>query len=52
MTGFLIFGIAGLVLVAAFAVVLGRRRDYESTGGDADVLTDEEFRRIEFGDED
>ena len=52
MRGVLVFGLAALVLVAAFVVVVGRRRDYEAQGSDADVLTDEEFRRIEFGDED
>ena len=48
--GILIFAIGGLVLIAAFAVILGRRREYEATGDPADRLTDEEFRRIEFGD--
>jgi len=51
MQGFLIFGIIGLVLVGAFVVLIGRRRDYESSGTPEDVLTDEEYRKIEFGDD-
>ncbi|MFM7510120.1 MAG: hypothetical protein ACKO5A_11320 [Actinomycetota bacterium] len=50
--GIAIFAIGGLVLIAAFAVLMGRRRQYEESGSPEDRLTDEEFRRIEFGDED
>jgi hypothetical protein len=50
--GLLIFFIAAVLVAVAFFVIIGRRRDYETTGNPADDLTDEEFRRIEFGDED
>lgn len=50
--GIVIFAVGGLVLIAAFAVLVGRRRQYEASGSPEDRLTDEEFRRIEFGDED
>ncbi|MFZ4431878.1 MAG: hypothetical protein ACOYOQ_01645 [Microthrixaceae bacterium] len=50
--GILIFAIGGVLLIAAFAVLVGRRRSYEETGSPEDRLTDAEFRRIEFGDED
>jgi len=50
--GILIFAIAGVVLIGAFAVLVGRRRSYEESGSPEDRLTDAEFRRIEFGDED
>lgn len=49
--GILIFAIGGLLLIAAFAVLVGRRRRYEESGSPEDQLTDAEFRRIEFGDE-
>ena len=50
--GFLVFGIAGLVLIVAFIAVLGKRRDYTADEAPEDQLSDEDFRRIEFGDED
>ena len=50
--GILIFAIGGIVLIGAFAVIIGRRRQYEDSGSPEDRLTDEQFRRIEFGDED
>ena len=50
--GLLIFFIAAVLVAVAFFVIIGRRRTYEDTGNPADDLTDEEFRRIEFGDED
>ncbi|MFM7062680.1 MAG: hypothetical protein ACKO04_04190 [Actinomycetes bacterium] len=50
--GILIFAIGGILLIGAFAVLVGRRRQYEESGSPEDRLTDEEFRRIEFGDED
>jgi hypothetical protein len=50
--GLLIFAIAGVVLIGAFFVLIGRRHQYEESGSPEDVLTDEEVRRIEFGDED
>ena len=50
--GILIFAIAGVVLVGVFAVLMNKRRDYEADEPEADRLSDEDFRRIEFGDED
>ena len=50
--GIVIFFIAAILVAAAFVVVIGRRRDYEATGSPDDELSDEEFRRIEFGDDD
>ena len=50
--GILIFGIFAVVLVVAVVVLVGKRRTYEDTGSPADQLTDEQFRKIEFGDDD
>ena len=50
--GFLIFAIAGLVLIGAFVMLLNQRREYTADEAAEDRLSDEEFRRIEFGDED
>ena len=47
-----LFAIAAVLVVVAFVALRGQRRDYEATGSPEDELTDEEFRRIEFGDED
>jgi hypothetical protein len=49
--GFLIFGIAGLVLIVAFLAILNNRREYAEDEAPEDRLSDEDFRRIEFGDE-
>jgi hypothetical protein len=49
--GLLIFFIAAVLVAVAFFVIIGRRKAYEDTGNPADDLTDEEFRRIEFGDD-
>ena len=50
--GFLIFAIAGLVLIGVFVVLLNQRREYTADEAPEDRLSDEDFRRIEFGDED
>ncbi|CAN5677428.1 hypothetical protein BH10ACT3_BH10ACT3_12130 [soil metagenome] len=50
--GILLFAVFGLVLVVAYVALIGRRKDYEADESDADRLSDEDFRRIEFGDED
>lgn len=50
--GFLIFGIAGIVLIVAFMAIINNRREHESDEAPEDRLSDEDFRRIEFGDED
>jgi hypothetical protein len=47
-----LFAIAAVLAIVAFMAIRGQRRDYEATGSPEDELTDEEFRRIEFGDED
>jgi hypothetical protein len=49
--GLLIFAIAGLVLIGAYFAIVSRRRAYEATEAPEDQLSDEEFRRIEFGDD-
>jgi len=49
---YLLFAIAGLVLIGAFAMILKQRRQYTADEAPEDRLSDEEFRRIEFGDED
>jgi hypothetical protein len=50
--GIVIFFVAAILVVIAFVAITGRRREYEETGDPRDELTDEEFRRIEFGDDD
>jgi hypothetical protein len=50
--GILIFAIGGLVLIAAFFALMNKRRAYEADESEEDRLSDEDFRRIEFGDED
>jgi hypothetical protein len=47
--GILIFALLGVLLAALYVGITRKRRDYEATGSPEDVLTDEEFRRIEFG---
>jgi len=49
--GLIIFALGGVLLVGAYFVILGRRRQYEETGSPEDILTDEEFRKIEYGDD-
>ena len=50
--GLIIFFIAAVLVVVAFLTIHGRRHADEATEAPEDRLTDEEFRRIEFGDED
>ena len=50
--GIVIFFVAAVLVAVAYFVTVGRRREYEATGSPQDELTDEEFRRIEFGDDD
>ena len=47
-----IFAVVGLILIGVWFAMRGQRRDYEHTGNPEDELTDEQFRKIEFGDED
>lgn len=50
--GILLFGLAAILVVIAFFAMRSRREHYEEDVPEEDRLTDEEFRRIEFGDED
>jgi hypothetical protein len=52
MQGCLIFAVFGVVLVVAFFMLLAKRRDYDANETEADKLSDADFRRIEFGEED
>jgi hypothetical protein len=38
--------------VFAVVALVGKRRTYEDTGSPEDQLTDEQFRKFEFGDDD
>ena len=49
--GILLFAIAGVLLVVAYLVILDRRKQYQATGSPEDVLTDEQFRKFEYGDD-
>lgn len=46
-----IFAIAAVLVIVAFVAMRGQRKGYEDTGNPEDELTDEQFRRIEFGDD-
>lgn len=48
---YLLFALGGLVLVGVFVVIIGRRREYSADEAPEDQLSDADFRRIEFGDE-
>lgn len=50
--GLLAFGIGAIVLVVAFFAIANQRRTRREELPPEDRLSDEEFRRIEFGDED
>ncbi|MFV0315846.1 MAG: hypothetical protein ACK5O2_02650 [Microthrixaceae bacterium] len=50
--GILIFGIAGVIVAIAYvAMVSNRHRERESLPPE-DRLTDEQFRKVEFGEDD
>lgn len=49
--GVVIFAVVAVALVVAYLAVVNRRREYEATEAPEDRLSDEEFRRIEFGDD-
>ena len=49
--GLLIFAIGGVLLVVAYLVILDRRKQYQETVPPEDLLTDEEFRKFEYGDD-
>ncbi len=46
-----ILAIAAVLVIVAFVAMRGQRKDYEHTGNPEDELTDEQFRRIEYGDD-
>ncbi|MEZ5238916.1 MAG: hypothetical protein R2716_08175 [Microthrixaceae bacterium] len=50
--GILIFGIAGVVVIIAYVAMVSNRRREESSLAPEDRLTDEQFRNVEFGDDD
>lgn len=47
-----IFAVAAVVVVVAWLMTTAKRRNYESNLAPEDQLTDEQFRKIEYGDED
>lgn len=49
--GIVIFGIAGVVVIAAYVAMTSKRREYENTLAPEDQLSDERFREVEYGDE-
>lgn len=49
--GILIFAIAAVLVVVAYFAMTAKRRAYEADEAPEDRLSDEDFRRIEFGDE-
>ena len=46
------FLLASVLLVVAYFATTAKRREYEADEAPEDRLSDEDFRRIEFGDED
>lgn len=50
--GLLVFGIGAIVLVVAYFAIVNQRRERREELPPEDRLTDEQFRRIEFRDED
>lgn len=50
--GILIFGIAGVVVIIAYIAMISSRRREESELAPEDRLSDEKFRKIEYGEDD
>ncbi len=50
--GILIFGIAGVVVIIAYVAMVSNRRREQDDLPPEDRLSDEEFRRVEYGDDD
>ena len=50
--GIVIFAIAAVLVVVVFLSMANKRREATENEAPEDRLSDEEFRRIEFGDED
>lgn len=49
--GLLLFGVVAVLIVVVFFVVVRRRHEYEEADPENPGLSDEEFRRIEYGDD-
>jgi hypothetical protein len=49
--GIVLFAVAAVLVVVAYVAMRGRARAYDATGSPEDELTDEQFRRVEFGDD-
>lgn len=46
-----IFAVVAVIVVVAWLMTTAKRRNYESKLAPEDQLTDEQFRRIEYGDD-
>lgn len=46
-----IFAVVAIVVVVAWLATVSKRRNYESNLAPEDRLTDEQFRRVEYGDD-
>lgn len=51
MDGALIFALAGVLLIVVFAVIVMNRLKADRDEAPEDQLSDEQFRKIEFGDD-
>ena len=49
--GILLFGIGGVVVIAAYIAMISRRRARRESLPQEDRLTDEQFRKVEYGDD-
>lgn len=49
--GILVFGIAAIVVAVAYVAMVSNRRRSEAELPPEDRLTDEQFRKIEYGDD-
>lgn len=50
--GLLIFGVAGVVVIIAYVAMVANRNREQAELPPEDRLSDEQFRKIEYGDED
>ena len=50
--GIVIFAVAAVLVVVVYMSMIAKRREAEADERPEDRLSDEDFRRIEFGDED
>lgn len=49
--GILIFGIAGVVVIIAYVAMISTRRREQEALPPEDRLSDEQFRRVEYGED-